>query len=115
MKLYHHETHQKHIRKSSILKLQMDENTLLGGQKKCVAFLESSIKDITDGSSNLDESSQRILLNETEKVFTPEDNEILLKTPSKDEVYKMLSESNVHAAPGSDGLTSLVYKEHFDI
>ena len=70
---------------------------------------------MTEGPPNLDESAQKILLNETQKVFTPEDNEIFLKTPSKDEVYKVLSESNVHAAPGSDGLTSLVYKEHFDI
>ena len=59
--------------------------------------------------------AQENLLNEVEKVFTAADNELLLRAPTKDEVEETLEASNLHAAPGTDGLTSYFYKECYDI
>ena len=59
--------------------------------------------------------AQDVLLEEVEKVFTPDDNEFLLKLPTKEELHKYLCNSNMHAAPGSDGLTSYLYKQHWDL
>ena len=39
-------------------------------------------------------------------MFTEADNADLLKHPSKQEVLETLADSNLHAAPGTDGLTS---------
>ena len=39
----------------------------------------------------------------------------LRSKPSKDEVKDILFQSNLNAAPGTDGITSLLYKEHWDI
>ena len=44
-------------------------------------------------------------------VFTQEDNEKFLTPPTKEKVYKTISKSNLHAAPGTDGIPSLLYKE----
>ena len=48
-------------------------------------------------------------------VFTDSDNRELEELPDKDEVKYILFESNLNAAPGTDGITSLLYKEHWDI
>ena len=48
-------------------------------------------------------------------MFTDKDNENLLKPPDKEEVKSVLFNSNLNAAPGSDGITSLLYKEHWDM
>ena len=48
-------------------------------------------------------------------MFTPADNELLLKQPTKEDILKTLSNSNQHAAPGTDGLTSFFYKQCFDV
>ena len=50
-----------------------------------------------------------------EEVFTDEDNIKLEAEPSDKEVLKTISESNVHAAPGTDGLTNYFYKKCFHI
>ena len=62
----------------------------------------------------LDPAAQDVLLAEIEPVFTPEDNEMLLALPNKDEIKEVLFNSNLKAAPGTDGLTSLLYKECWD-
>ena len=36
------------------------------------------------------------------------------KVPSKDELEDVLANSNLNAAPGTDGITSLLYHEHWD-
>ena len=41
-------------------------------------------------------------------VFTELDNENLAKLPEKDEVKEVLFKSNLNAAPGTDGITSLL-------
>ena len=38
----------------------------------------------------------------------------MLKTPSKEEVFETLKNSNFHAAPGCDGITSYFYYKMFD-
>ena len=43
--IYHHKLHQKHIKKTSILKLQ-NGNTLLEGHASCSSFLENSVSDL---------------------------------------------------------------------
>ena len=105
VRIYHHELHQKHILKSSILQLDAP-NENCRGHAECADFLERSVADILSGSPELNGKSQDILLGEVERVFSPQDNELLLKKPTKGELHNNLKESNLHAAPGSDGLTS---------
>ena len=42
--------------------------------------------------------------------MTAADNVMLSAPPDKDEVYETVQEANHRAAPGKDGITSLVYK-----
>ena len=107
--IYHHALHQKHIRKTSILKLETDQG-LLQGHSACAEFLENSAKDLLIKPSNLDRTAQDMLLTHVKKVFTSEDNELLEKSPSLNEVKEVIENSNLHAAPGSDGITSYLYK-----
>ena len=44
-------------------------------------------------------------------MFTAEDNRKMLLPPSNSDVLETVSSSNLHAAPGTDGLPSLLYKE----
>ena len=48
-------------------------------------------------------------------VFTEADNNMLLAIPTKKEVEETILESNLHAAPGTDGITSYLYKECWQI
>ena len=48
-------------------------------------------------------------------MFTPSDNQLLCKTVTKKEVKDTLNHANLHAAPGSDGLTSYLYHECWDL
>ena len=47
-------------------------------------------------------------------MFTDKDNAMLTKTPTKVEVKNSVSNSNLHAAPGTDGLTSYFYNFCWD-
>ena len=49
-----------------------------------------------------------------EKVFSDDDNKMLLDPPNKEEVLDVIKTANLHAAPGTDGLT-IFYKQCFDI
>ena len=48
-------------------------------------------------------------------VFTAEDNKKMLTPPTDADVLETVSSSNLHAAPGTDGLPSLLYKECWSI
>ena len=50
-----------------------------------------------------------------EPVYTEADNNELEKLPEVEEVKSVLFDSNLNAAPGTDGITSLLYKVHWDI
>ena len=114
VRIYHHEIHQKYMKKTSILKLET-ENGLLEGHADCAQYLEKCVEDLLLHPVQLDGAAQEALLNEVDLVFTPADNEMLLKAPTKEEVKETLLDSNLHAAPGTDGLTSFFYKECFNI
>ena len=74
---------------------------------------------ICGGSSThpgqLDHVAQQTLLNEISPVFTEKDINMFLKPPSKDDVWKTVCKSNLNAAPGSDGIPSLAYKECWSV
>ena len=48
VRIYHHELHQKHLAKSSILKLEAPDSTFQG-HKECASFPEKSVADILTG------------------------------------------------------------------
>ena len=63
----------------------------------------------------LDPAAQATLLAEVTPVFSELDNKNLEKMPAKEEVREVLFKSNLNAAPGTDGITSLLYKELWDL
>ena len=112
-RIYHHEIHQRHIRKSAILKLQTT-NELLIGHEKCAHHLESLVGDLLLSPANLCSSAQDTLLNELDEALTEEENDLLDKVPTKEEVLSVLKSANLNAAPGIDGITMLVYNNCWD-
>ena len=62
----------------------------------------------------LDIKAQDTLLDEIEPVYTSADNVKFELTPTNDEILHNLKLSNLNAAPGSDGISGLVYKECWD-
>ena len=112
--IYHHELHKRRIKKSSILRLQT-RNGVVEGHDSCASFLEQSVQDLLLHPAQLDPRAQEVLLNEVVPVFTREDNEMMLTPPTNHEVLKTVEASNLHAAPGTDGLPSLLYKECWPI
>ena len=85
------------------------------GHSNCAKFLEDSVGELLLHPATLDHHAQSILLQEVETVFTEADNEMLIKPPTKKEIKETLDDSNLHAAPGTDGLTSFLYKECWPI
>ena len=114
VRIYHHELHSKQIKKSSILKLKTEVGTL-EGHAACTKYLEKAVGDLLLKPATLDVAAQNALLSEVRHVFTAEDNEMLTKVPSKEELKDSVWSANMHAAPGNDGLTNLVYKLCWDI
>ena len=112
--IYHHEIHKKNCKKSSILKLSTDLG-LLEGHTACSNYLQNALETLLQHPAKLNKEAQEILLGEIDKMFTEEDNEMLVAKPTKAEVMEPVKTSNVNAAPGSDGITSLVYRECFNI
>ena len=48
-------------------------------------------------------------------MFPEEDNQMLLTPPSPEEVKEVLWSCNLNASPGTDGISALLYKVHWDI
>jgi hypothetical protein len=113
VRIYHHELHSKHLKKSSILQLQTPAG-VIKGHNACSSFLEQAVSDLLTKPAHIDPVSQEILLREVKPVFTKEDNAYLKKIPNKDDVKDSVWSSRVDAAPGSDGLSMLVYKYCWD-
>ena len=114
VRIYHHEIHQKHIKRSAILKLKA-QNKLLEGHKACAEYLHKEVANLLLHPADLDPVAQGILLDEVDQVFTEEDNKMLTSKPTKTEVEESVKSSNVQAAPGIDGISSLVYRDCFDV
>ena len=83
MRIYHHELHQNKIKKYAILKLQLDDNTLIEGHSACAAYLEDSVSELLQFPPLLDAAAQDRLLAEVETVFTAKDNALLMKKLKK--------------------------------
>ena len=114
VRIYHHELHAQHIKKSAILKLKT-EKELLVGHAACAKYLEDAAADILAKPANLDPRAQDILLREVKPVFTEADNSMMKKVPDKKEVKESVFSANSEAAPGTDGLSMLVYKHCWEI
>ena len=114
VRIFHHEQHQKHIKRSSILKLRTEEHGIIEGHKACSSYLQNQLSNLLLNPATLCDHSQQVLLQEVDQVFTNEDNARLEKLPTKEEVKEVLFKSNLNAAPGSDGITSLLYHDHWD-
>ena len=114
VRIYHHELHAKNIKKSSILKLKT-ETGVLEGHSACAEYLENAVSILLTSPANLDSKAQDQLLKEVKPVFSKEDNAMMKKLPSKEEVKDSIWSANIHAAPGNDGLTTLVYKHCWDV
>ena len=108
VRIYHHELHKKHLRRSSILKLEADGKSY-SGHDECSRYLEHLVGQLLHQPPALSSQAQQELLREVKPVFTEKDNIMMTKTPTKEEVKKSVSSSNLHAAPGTDGLTSFFY------
>ena len=111
--IYHHEIHKKQIKKTSILKLETTSG-ILEGHSECAEFLENDVKNLLLTDAGLDLAAQGALLEEISPCFTEADNALLLAPPTLQDVKDTVSESNLHAAPGTDGITSFFYKECWD-
>ena len=72
-RIYHHELHQKHIRKSSILQLQTD-NGLLEGHTACSEYLEGLVEELLLHPATRDPVAEETLLAEVPRVFTALEN-----------------------------------------
>ena len=112
VRIYHHELHRKKFRKSSILKLETANGDLVG-HEACAEYLEKTVEDLLLHPAHLCPDAQDTLLDEVNPVFNEADNQKMMKLPTKLEVYETLAASNLHAAPGTDGLTNFFYKECF--
>ena len=108
-RIYHHEIHKKHLKKSSILKLETSSG-MIEGHKACAEYLENLVADLLLVPAELDFQAQETLLAEVETVVTEAENEMLAKPPNKEDVKETLWNSNLSAAPGTDGITGLFYK-----
>ena len=84
IRIYHHEIHQKLIKKSAILKLDTEVG-ILEGHPACAKYLENSVAELLLHPAMLDLAAQEALLSEVEPVFTEADNQMLCATPDKDD------------------------------
>ena len=113
VRIYHHALHKKHMKSSSILRLQV-EDQILEGHQACADFLASQVEDLLLHPGHVDPQAWDIMLNEVCQVFTTKDIENLMAPTNELEVLEVLSSSNQLAAPGTDGLPSLLYSVCWD-
>jgi hypothetical protein len=73
------------------------------------------VGDLLLNPATVHQAAREFLLNEVEEVFSVQDNEKLLSIPSMDNVKEVLADSNLLAAPGTDGIPSLLYSKCWDI
>ena len=115
-RLYHHELHkkQKQIKKTSILQLQTVAG-LIEGHLACADYLEKQVEELLLQPHPVDLAARNTLLAEVQdKVFTELDNKKLLALPTAKKVKEVVSDSSLLAAPGTDGIPSLLCSECWD-
>ena len=86
--------------------LKTENKTLYGHD--CAAFLKDSVAELLHHPAELDVAN-------VQPVFTAADNLLMTKKPEKDEVKESVWSANLHAAPGTDGLTTFLYYHCWDI
>ena len=106
--------HRKLLKRSTILKLDTTSG-MLEGHQDCAKYLEDEVGNLLLYPSQIDQTARDTMLYEVENVFTLEDNQKLLKIPSIEDVKRVVSSSNHFAAPGTDGIPSLLYHKCWDI
>ena len=94
--------------RSSITKLKRPQG-IISGHKHCADLLNKEVAALIGKEAELDETAQEQLQDEVKEVFTAKDNEMLEAEILDKEVKVSLRKSNKKAAPGSDGITFLVY------
>ena len=99
--------------KSSILKLETSSG-LIEGHYKCAEYLENEVKGLLLVDAGLVAEAQSKLLEEVVPCFTEADNKLFLSPPTLQEVKETVAVSNLHAAPGNDGIPSLLYSACWD-
>ena len=72
------------------------ENGVIEGHRECMDYLEESVEKVFGNEAMLDDTAQQTLLEEVERVFTVEDNEMLSAGISMEEVKKLLWQANVN-------------------
>ena len=112
--MYHHEKLQSNRKRSSILKLKNKEGVLVEGHSGCASILQEEARALLDNVATLDPKAQEELLDGVEAVFTEEDNAMLEKPISNEDVKASLLRANRNSAPGSDGLSYQVYLKCWD-
>ena len=58
--------------------------------------------------------AEQSLLAEVDTVFTERDNQLLREIPTEQEVKMTINKSNIHAAPGCDGISFYLYQQCWD-
>ena len=71
--------------------------------------LQGEARALLDNVASLDPKAQNELLEGVEEVFTEADNAMFEKPITDKEVEASLLSANRNSAPGSDGITYLVY------
>ena len=71
--------------------------------------LQGEARALLDNVASLDPKAQNELLEGVEEVFTEADNAMLDKPITDEDVKASLLSTNRNSAPGSDGITYLVY------
>ena len=102
------------MQRSSILKLDTEKG-VLEGHDQCASYLEDQVSHLLLHPAPLDQVARDCLLEEVQPVFSPADNDALFKVPDEEEIKKVLDRSNLLAAPGTDGIPSLLYHECWEI
>ena len=113
-RIFHHNLLVKNHKKSSILKLNTKTGILIG-HEQCMEYLESEVFNLLSNVHIPNPSNENDLLNEIVPSFTPEDNKMLLAPPEESEIKNIISESNLSAAPGLDGISTMFYNKCWDI
>ena len=87
--MYHHEILRKKVTKSAILELKTENGNILG-HKQCSDFICNSVAELLENPFNFNSRNQEVLLEEVEEVFSKDDNNMLLKLPSKEEIKEII-------------------------
>ena len=107
--IFHHEKLQTSRKRASILKLKNHQGELVEGHQGCVSILQGEARTLLENVASLDPRAQNDLLEGVEEVFTESDNSMLEKPITDEDVKASLLSANRNSAPGSDGITYLVY------